>query len=125
MNEVKKPERPIIFYYIVTLILLVAFNHLFMPYFESKQVKEVDYSTFIQQTEEKNVDKVSIKENQIVFTEKEDGGTYKTGRVNDPDLTKRLYESGAEFSGEIVEEMSPFMSILLSWVLPLLIFFAI
>ncbi len=125
MNEVKKPERPIIFYYMVTLALLVAFNHLFMPYFESKQVKEVDYSTFIQQTEEKNVDKVSIKENQIVFTEKEDGDTYKTGRVNDPDLTKRLYESGAEFSGEIVEEMSPFMSILLSWVLPLLIFFAI
>ena len=125
MNEVKKPERPIIFYYIVTLALLVAFNHLFMPYFESKQVKEVEYSTFIQQTEAKNIEKVSIKENQIVFTEKEDGVTYKTGRINDPDLTKRLYESGAEFSGEIVEEMSPFMSILLSWVLPLLIFFAI
>ncbi|WP_051650047.1 ATP-dependent zinc metalloprotease FtsH [Selenomonas sp. AB3002] len=125
MNEVKKPERPIIFYYIVTLILLVAFNHLFMPYFEAKKVQEVEYNTFIQQTEAKNVEKVSIKENQIIFTEKEDGNTYKTGRLSDPDLTKRLYESGADFSGEIVEEMSPFMSILLSWVLPLLIFFAI
>ena len=125
MNEVKKPERPIIFYYIVTLALLVAFNHLFMPYFESQKIKEVDYGTFIQQTEAKNVEKVNIKENQIIFTEKGEGTVCKTGRINDPDLTKRLYESGADFSGEIVEEMSPFMSILLSWVLPLLIFFAI
>ncbi len=125
MNEVKKPERPILFYYIVTLLLIVAFNHFAMPYLDEKKVQEVPYGTFIQQTADRNVAKVDIEEHQIVYTLKDSEEKFKTGRLDDPQLTQRLYDSGAEFSGEIVEEMSPLMGILLSWVLPLLIFFAI
>lgn len=127
MNEVKKPRKPLIYYYTIVLIAIILFNFLAMPLISGARVKEVDYSTFITMTQNKEVGKVEIQaqENQIVFTDKDEKQVYKTGMVDDPDLTQRLYDSGAQFSGEIIEQMSPLLNIFLTWILPILIFVGI
>ena len=122
MNEVKQPKRPIFFYYMIVLAVVLVFNLLIGPAISQRAVKEVDYGTFLSMIEEKAVGKVQVQKNQIVFTDKDETQVYVTGPMNDPDLTQRLYEAGAEFSGQIVRETSPFVSILLSWLLPLFLF---
>lgn len=122
MKEVKSPKRPLIYYYAITILILVLFNALVTPYLTQIRVQEVDYGTFISMTEEKNVGKVEVMDSQIIFTDKTGNTIYKTGRMTDPDLTKRLYESGATFYSKIVQQMSPILSFILTWVLPLLIF---
>ncbi len=121
MNEVKKPKKPLIYYYGIVLLVLLLFNLFAMPAFTGRQVEEVGYGTFMTMTEERNIDKVEIQSNQIIFTDKNDK-IYKTGIVYDPGLTERLHEAGADFSGDIVEETSPLLSFLLSWILPMAIF---
>ena len=127
MQEVKKPRKPLIYYYIIVLAVLLIFNFLFMPWAAERRVTEVGYDRFIEMTEEEDVGQVEInqEDNEIVFTDKDGSAIYKTGMVEDPDLTRRLYDSGAKFSGQIVEQTSPILSILLSWILPVVIFIAI
>lgn len=118
MNEVKKPRKPLIFYYGIALVLLMLFNLFAMPNLLQRQIREVDYGTFMSMTETKQIGLVEIQDNQIVFTNKDHSNVYKTGLVNDPGMTERLYQSGAKFSKEIVKEASPLTSFILSWVLP-------
>lgn len=125
MNEVKMPKRPILAYYILIFLAIFLFNSIFMPMLRENQVKEVDYSSFMTMTENKEVDKVQVEQDKILFTKKDDKQAYKTAIMNDPELVERLHKSGADFTGEIVEAMNPILSALLSWVLPLLIFFGI
>ncbi len=122
MKEVKTPKKPLIYYYAVALIILSVLNFFVMPWLAEKQVKEVDYGTFMTMTENGDIGKVEVEENQIVFTNKENTKIYKTGIMNDPGLIDRLHASGTQFSSEIVEQMSPFVSALLTWVLPGVIF---
>ena len=122
MKEVKTPKKPLIYYYAVALVVLSLLNFLVMPWLAEKQVKEVDYGTFMTMTEEGDIGKVEVETNQILFTDKEGNKIYKTGIMNDPGLIDRLHASGAQFSSEIVEQMSPFLSALLTWVLPVIIF---
>ena len=124
MNEVKSPMKPVLMYYVIIFLLVILFNSAVMPAWREQQVKEVDYSTFMNLTDEKKIDKVEVDENQILFTEKGDTKqTYKTALMNDPQLVSRLHDSGVTFTGQIVDKMNPILSILLSWVLPILIFF--
>ena len=125
MNEVKNPKRPMYFYYGIVLIVLLLLNMFAMPYLTERQVQEVDYGTFMQMTEKHEIGKVEVEQNQIVFTNKDESKIYKTGIMDDPQLTQRLYDSGAKFSSDIVEQMSPLMSFIVSWGIPLLIFFAL
>ncbi len=125
MNEVKTPKKPLIFYYLVALALILAINFLFMPWLMQRTVEEVDYGTFIKMTNDKEIGRVEVQDNQIVFTDKNEDKIYKTGRMDDPELVDRLYESGAEFASEIVEQTSPFLTFILSWVLPIVIFIGI
>ncbi len=127
MNEVKKPKKPLIFYYGIVLIVLLLFNLLAMPRIAEAQVQQVDYSTFISMTENKQIGKVEIQaqENQILFTDTQGTQIYKTAMVDDPQLTQRLYDSGAKFSGQIIEQASPLLSFLLTWVLPIVLFVGI
>lgn len=127
MNEVKKPKKPLIYYYVIVLLILLLFNFLAMPWIMEGQIQEVDYGKFISMTEQKEIGQVEIQnqDNRIIFTDKDNKKIYETGMVDDPDLTERLYQSGADFSGEIIEQMSPIMSFLLSWVLPIVIFIGI
>ena len=125
MNEVKNPKRPMYFYYGIVLIVLLLLNMFAMPYLTERQVQEVDYGTFMQMTEKHEIGKVEVEQNQIVFTDKDESKIYKTGIMDDPQLTQRLYDSGAKFSSDIVEQMSPLMSFIVSWGIPLLIFFAL
>ena len=125
MNEVKRPKKPLFFYYTIVMLLILLGNLVLMPWMQQRQVEEVDYSKFISMTENKQIGKVQIKaqENEIIFTDKKDKDIiYKTGMVNDDDLTKRLYESGAKFSGEIQRQTSPWVSLLMYWVLPIVLF---
>ena len=122
MNEVKKPKKPLAFYYCMVMLVLLLFNLFAMPSLLERQVKEVDYGTFMNMTESKEIGLVEIQDNQIVFTDKNKENIYKTGVVNDPGLTERLYKSGAKFSKEIVKEASPLASFLISWILPMLLF---
>ena len=122
MNEVKKPKKPLIYYYFIVLLVIMLFNLLLMPKIAQRQIKETDYGTFMAMTEEKNIGRVQIQDNQILFTDKEETTVYKTGLLEDPGLVERLKASGAAFSGEIVEETSPLVSILLTWILPMVIF---
>ena len=111
-------------YYVIIFLLVILFNSAVMPAWREQQVKEVNYSTFMNLTDEKKIDKVEVDENQILFTEKGDTKqTYKTALMNDPQLVSRLHDSGVTFTGQIVDKMNPILSILLSWVLPILIFF--
>ena len=127
MHEVKKPRKPLIYYYVIVLMVLVLFNFLFMPWVAERQIKEVGYEKFMQMTEEEDIGRVEIdqEENQITFTDKDETAIYKTGMVDDPDLTERLYDAGAEFSGQIIEQISPWVVFLLNWILPILIFVGI
>ena len=125
MNEVKQPKKPLIYYYLVVLLILGLFNFLAMPWFLQRQIQEVDYGTFMSMTEEKDIGQVDVQQNQIVFTNKEETKIYKTGLMDDPGRTDRLYAAGATFSSEIIEETSPLLSFILSWILPLVLFAAI
>lgn len=125
MQEVKKPRKPLIFYWVMVLLILILFNSLAMPYIQEGQVKQVDYGTFMGMTEEKNIGKVEVTETEIYFTDKNGENIYKTGVMNDPELTSRLYASGAEFAGEIVEEGSPLLMFLVTWLGPIIIFMVI
>ena len=122
MQEVKQPnKKPFIFYYLIALVAIMLINSLLVPQIVHRAVKEVDYNTFMQMTYDKQIDEVQVQDNQIVFTAKDDKTIYKTGLMDDPDRTQRLYDSGAKFSSEIVEEASPVLSFLISWLLPLII----
>lgn len=124
MNEVKKPKKPLISYYCIVLLILILFNSLAMPWLMEHQIKDVDYGTFIQMTEDGQVGRVNIKQqsNTIVFTDKEEKTIYQTAMVDDPDLTDRLYQAGVSFYGEEIKQTSPILSFLMTWILPLLIF---
>ena len=124
MNEVKSPKKPLLYYYFVVMLLVMLFNFIAMPWISEHQIKDVDYNTFVTMTEQGEVGRVEIQEqsNRILFTD-QNKNIYKTGIMDDPELTERLYNSGAKFSGEIIEQMSPILSFLLSWVFPILIFF--
>lgn len=127
MQEVRKPKKPLIFYYGVVLIILLLFNFLAMPWLAQRQVREVDYGTFIEMAENHELGQVEVQQqdNQILFTDKDNIMIFKTGMMPDPDLTQRLNDSGAKFSGEIIEQANPIISFLVSWVLPIVIFIAI
>ena len=123
MNEVKKPKKPLIYYYSIVLLVLLLLNVIVMPAIRQLQIKEVDYGTFMTMINQKQVGKVEVQDNRILFTDKDGKTIYKTGKMDDPGLTERLYLSGAQFSSEIVEQMSPILSFLLSWILPIAVFF--
>ncbi len=125
MNEVKKPKKPLMYYYGIALLVLLLMNFLIIPAIQKVQIKQVDYGTFMTMIDQKQIGKVEVQkdDNQILFTDKDGRNIYKTGIMEDPDLTKRLHECGAEFSGEITEQMSPIWSFILTWILPILIFF--
>lgn len=125
MKEVKSPKKPLIYYYAIVLLVLMVFNSLILPLIAKRQIKEVDYGTFMTMTEKGEIGKVEIESNQILFTDKDGETIYKTGVMNDPGLTERLHASGAEFASEIVEEASPLMSFLLTWILPVVFFVAL
>ena len=127
MQEVKKPKKPLIFYYVVAMLVLLLFNFLAMPWLAQRRIQEVDYGTFMSMTEEGNIGQVEVQEqeNQILFTDKEYQHIYKTGMIPDPELTQRLYDSGASFTGEIIKQADPILSFLLSWILPIVIFILI
>ena len=123
MNEVKKPHRkPLIYYYGIAMLILILINSLLVPWIARQQIVEVDYGTFITMTENGEIGAVQVQDNQILFTDKAEEHVYKTGLMEDPGLVDRLYASGAEFSSEIIEEASPLLSFLLSWILPMVIF---
>lgn len=121
MNEIKPPKRPLLFYYGILILILLLFNLFAMPWMIQRQIQEVDYGTFIDMTENHEIESVDIQSNQIIFTDKTSGKIYKTGLLNDPELITRLHASGAEFSGEIIEQTSPLLAFLLTWILPILI----
>ena len=125
MNEVKTPKKPFYVYYAIVLLALFLVNALLVPRVAGRMIKQVDYDTFMKMTLDKQIDEVEVQDHQIVFTAKDDKTIYKTGVMNDPDLTQRLYDSGAKFSSEIVEQMSPLLTFFISWILPILIFFAL
>ncbi len=125
MNEVKQPKKPLAYYYGIVLLLLLVFNWLVMPLITDAKIKEVDYGTFMSMTEQKNIGRVEIEDNQILFTDKGETQVYKTGVMQDPDLVQRLYDAGATFSSEIVEETSPLLAFLLSFIVPLVLFIAL
>ncbi len=120
MNEVKKPRQPMVFYYVLAVVAIILFNSLIAPLLFSPRVTEVSYDAFMSMTEEKKVAEVMIEDNQILFADAQ-GNLYKTGLMDDPELTTRLYASGAKFSSQIVEQMSPILSFLISWALPLVL----
>ena len=122
MKEVKSPKKPLIYYYVIVLLVLAAFNFFVSPLLLSRQVTEVDYGTFMSMTEKKNIGRVEIEDSQIIFTDKNNDNIYKTGVMDDPNLTERLYQSGATFSKDIEQTMSPIMSFLLTFILPMVIF---
>ena len=127
MEQVKRPKKPLMFYYTIVLIILILFNIIAMPYIKEKQIKDVDYGTFISMTEKKEIKKVELQQqdNTILFTGKDGKTIYKTAMVNDPDLTKRLYEADVSFYGEEIDQSSPILVTILSWVLPILFFVAL
>ncbi len=125
MHEVQKPKKPLYYYYGVAMLILMCFNLLAMPYMAEKQVKNIDYGTFMTMTENKEIGRVEIQSNQIIFTDKDEKNIYKTGPLNDPGLVVRLHEAGAKFEGQIIRQMSPLLNILLSWIIPIGIFFLI
>ena len=122
MNEVKQPKKPLMWYYSVVLIAILLFNVLVMPMIADMKIKEVDYGTFMSMTEQKDIGRVEIQDNQILFTNKDESQIFKTGLLDDPGRTERLYEAGAKFSGEIVEETSPILNFFLYFLLPLILF---
>ena len=122
MNEIKRPKTPLIFYYLIVLFVIMLVNALVMPRLAERAVQEVDYGTFMSMTEKQEIGKVQIQSNQILFTSKDNSTVYRTGLMDDPGLVERLYASGAEFTSEIIEQASPLVSFIFSWVLPIAIF---
>ena len=124
MKEVKSPKRPLIYYYLIALGVILLFNMLVMPIMSMNQVLEVDYGTFVQMAEDKNLGQVEVNEteNQIVFTDKEQTAIYTAGMIPDPDLARLLKDSGAKYGGQIIQHTNPILSFLLSWLLPIAIF---
>ncbi len=122
MNEVKNPRKPLIYYYLIVLLVVFLFNALVMPLIDTQRITETDYNTFMAMTLEGNVGKVSVEENQILFTDKAEEKFYLTGRMEDPELTQRLYDNGAQFAKVVVDEMSPLLAFFLSWIMPILLF---
>ena len=125
MHEVKKPKKPLIFYYAIVLAALLLFNLLAMPLINEHRVEEVDYGTFMGMTERQEIGKVEIEDDEILFTNQDGSKIYKTGAMDDPGLTERLYASGAAFTKVAPATMSPLLSFLLTWLLPLVIFIGI
>ena len=125
MNEVKNPKKPLIYYACIVAAVLLAFNLIVAPAIMRNQVEEVDYGKFMSLTENKQIDQVEVEDEQIIFTVKTDNKVYKTGRMDDPNLSERLYESGATFSKEVVEQTSPLLDILMWWILPTAFFILI
>ena len=126
MNEVKKPKRPLIFYYSIVLLVIMLINIFVMPEIAQHQIKEVDYNTFWKMVESGDIGQVEIQDNRILFTSKDEKKIYKTGKVGDDnDLRNSLIEKNINFRGEIIEETSPIMSFIISWVLPIAIFAAL
>ena len=125
MKEVKPPRKPLFYYYGIALVVLLLVNFLLVPLVARHAVQEVDYGTFMTMTENKEIGKVEVEDNQIIFTNKDGSKIYKTGPMNDPDLTQRLYDAGAEFTRDIVEQTSPLLSVVLTWVLPIVLFIAV
>ena len=125
MNEIKQPDkRPLIYYYLIAIVVVLLLNSLLVPMYAKRSVKEVDYGTFMTMTEDNEISKVEIESNKIIFEDK-NSQVYQTGIVSDPELTDRLHEHNVEFSGQIVEQTSPIVSFLVSWVLPIAIFWAL
>ena len=122
MKEVKTPKKPLIYYYGIVLLVLIVFNLVVSPILMEHQVEETDYGTFMSMINDKNIGKVEVEDNQIVFTDKNNEKIYKTGLMNDPDLTDRLYECGATFTKDIDQQTSPILSFLVTGLLPLIIF---
>ena len=122
MKEVKNPRKPLIYYYGIAVLVIFLFNLIVTPVLMNRQVKEVDYGTFMEMIDKKNIGKVEVDDSEILFTEKENETIYKTGAMNDQTLTQRLYDWGAKFSKDVVQRMSPLISVILSFVVPLLIF---
>lgn len=125
MKEVKPSKRPILAYYVIIFLVIIFFNSLIMPAFRSNEVKTVDYSTFITMTEDQQIDKVQVEQDQILFTKKGEKDTYKTAPMNDPQLVDRLHKSGADFTAKISTPMNPLLDFALTWILPILIFIGI
>ena len=123
MIEDPKNRRPFIYYYIIVLVIMTALNFLVVPFIKEGQIKQVDYGTFMTMTEKGEISKVDIQTNQILFTGKNDNVIYKSGLMNDPGLTDRLHNAGVQFSSEIIRKESPLLSAIVSWVLPLAIFY--
>ena len=127
MNEVKKPRKPLIYYYCIVMLVLLLFNFLAMPWISRQRIQSVDYGTFMDMAAEENLGQVEVQqdENRILFTDKDGNNIYETGMMPDPDLTQRLKDSGAEFEGEVIQQTDPLLSFLLTWVLPIVIFIAL
>ena len=125
MKEVKNPRKPLIYYYGIAVLVIFLFNLIVTPVLMNRQVKEVDYGTFMEMIDKKNIGKVEVDDSEILFTDKDNETIYKTGAMNDPTLTQRLYDCGAKFSKDVDQTMSPLLSGILSFVVPLLIFFAL
>ena len=125
MKEVKEPKKPLLLFYVMMLFLVLMFNEMARPYLEQAQFEKVDYSTFMDMIEQKDIGRVEIQENQILFTDTEDTKKYRTGIMNDPSLAERLHDSGAKFTQDIKEQNSPLFDFFMTWVLPIIIFFAI
>ncbi|MBQ9612676.1 MAG: ATP-dependent zinc metalloprotease FtsH [Lachnospiraceae bacterium] len=122
MDEIKTPKKPLLIFYCIAMIVLLILNLIAVPMFNTRQIEEVDYSTFMQMTENGEIGKVEIRSNKILFTDKEETKIYETGPVSDSGLVDRLYASGAEFGSAIIEETSPLLSFIMSWILPIVIF---
>ena len=125
MKEVKEPKKPLLLFYVMMLFLVLLFNEMARPYLEQAQFEKVDYSTFMDMIEDKDIGRVEIQENQILFTDANDTKKYRTGIMNDPTLADRLHDSGAKFTQDIKEQTSPLIDFFMTWVLPIFIFFAI
>ena len=123
MKEVKSPKKPLLYYYSIVLIVILLFNWIVSPLLMQAQVEETDYGTFMRMIEEKNIGEVEVKGSEIIFTDKDETQIYKTGAMDDPTLTQRLYESGAKFSQDVAQTASPLLSYLLTGLLPLVLFF--
>ena len=122
MKEVKSPKKPLIFYYGIVLVVLLVFNMFIYPLLMKIQVKEVDYGTFMKMINEKNIGEVEVDDSEIIFTDKDKNTYYKTGAMDDPGLTERLYDAGAVFSKNVDETVSPVWNFLLRFLLPIIIF---
>ena len=125
MHEVKTPKKPFLYYGGIVLLLLVLFNFLALPQMRESEIKDVEYSTFMRATENQKIDQVEIQDNQILYTVKKSDEIHRTGLMDDPGLVDRLYDSGAKFTSEIQTQTSPLLGILLTWILPIIIFMLI